>query len=314
MEISIVTTLYQSAPHLEDFYRRMSDAAQRLTPDYEIIFVNDGSPDNSLNLAVSLHEQDSRVRVIDLSRNFGHHKAMMTGLSYAQGQLVFLIDCDLEEEPELLTRFFRDLAETGADVVYGVQRKRSGSLARVVTGKLFYTLFNMLSPERIPPNVLTVRLMRADYVRAILQYREREFIISGVWAAAGFRQHAIPVDKTDKGRSSYGFLKRATYTIDAITSFSNRPLYAVFYLGLLIFVISVVSALYLIVQRIFFQTMMSGWPSLMVSVWLLGGLALMCVGVVGIYLSKVFTEVKQRPFTLVRKVYGDAEQQPGAPS
>lgn len=311
MDLSIVTTLYQSAPYLEEFHRRMTEAAESVTSDFEIVLVNDGSPDNSLEVAVSIHERDPRVRVVDLSRNFGHHKAMMTGLSYARGDLVFLIDCDLEEDPALLRDFHEEMKRSGADVVYGVQRRRSGSLARVVTGNAFYSVFNLLSTTPIPRNVLTVRLMTANYVSALLKFREREFIIAGIWASTGFKQAEVPVDKPHKGVSSYNLLKRFTYTVDAITSFSNRPLYAVFYIGLVIFIVSFLAASYLIFQRLFVGPMMSGWPSLVVSVWLLGGITLMCLGVVGIYLSKVFTEVKQRPFTLIRRVYGDPTR-PGA--
>lgn len=313
MEISIVTTLYQSAPYIEEFHRRMTQAVSSISDDYEIILVNDGSPDGSLAAAVAIHERDPHVRVVDLSRNFGHHKAIMTGLSYARGERVFLVDCDLEEDPALIRRFAEEMDASRADVVYGVQNRRSGTPSRVWSGKLFYAVFNLVSPTPIPKNLLTVRLMTRAYVRATLEYQEREFIIAGIWAAAGFSQVPVGVDKSDKGTSSYNVFKRFAYAVDLIASFSNLPLYGVFYLGLVIFVMSFVAASYLIVRRLFFDTMMSGWPSLMVSIWLLGGITLMCLGVIGVYLSKVFTEVKQRPFTLVRKVYGDPSR-PGAPA
>ena len=119
MDLSVVTTLYRSQPYVEEFYRRICAAAAAITPDFELILVNDGSPDASLEVAVALFQLDERVRVIDLSRNFGHHRAIMTGLAHARGDLVFLIDCDLEEEPELLSRFHARLVETRADVIYG---------------------------------------------------------------------------------------------------------------------------------------------------------------------------------------------------
>ncbi|MGH9548808.1 MAG: glycosyltransferase family 2 protein, partial [Terriglobales bacterium] len=126
MDLSIVTTLYASAPYLEEFYARTCVVAERVTSDFEIILVNDGSPDNSLEIALSLYRKDARVRIVDLSRNFGHHKAMMTGLAHARGDMVFLLDSDLEEEPELLNTFYEKLQQTGADVVFGVQQKRKG--------------------------------------------------------------------------------------------------------------------------------------------------------------------------------------------
>jgi putative glycosyltransferase len=134
MTLSIVTTLYESAPYLAEFHVRVCNTAEKITRDYEIILVNDGSPDNSLDVARSIHLKDNRVRVIDLSRNFGHHKAMMTGLAHARGDLVFLLDSDLEEERELLRTFYEELQRSGADVVFGVQEKRKGRLFERLSG------------------------------------------------------------------------------------------------------------------------------------------------------------------------------------
>jgi len=167
MELSIVTTMYHSAPYIEEFYERVSKAAKKITGDYEIIFVNDGSPDNALDIAVALHEKDSRVIVVDLSRNFGHHRAMMTGLGYARGEKVFLIDCDLEEEPELLATFHEKFTKDGCDVVYGVQKTRKGGAFERITGNLFYTVFNRLSGIRMPHNLVTARLMSGRYVKSL---------------------------------------------------------------------------------------------------------------------------------------------------
>ena len=151
MDLSIVTALYLSAPYLEEFYTRVSAAAQKITDDYEVIFVNDGSPDQSLDIAIALYEEDKRVRVIDLSRNFGHHKAIMTGLAHARSDLVFLLDCDLEEEPEWLEKFYDEFKTSDADVVYGVQQTRKGAFFERITGILFYKMFNLLSPHPMPP-------------------------------------------------------------------------------------------------------------------------------------------------------------------
>ena len=133
-----------------------------MAKDFELILVNDGSPDDSLQIALSLHRRDRRVRIIDLSRNFGHHQAMMTGLSYARGDLVFLLDSDLEEEPEFLETFYERLKTTAADVVFGVQKKRKGRLFERVSGVIFFKLFNALSTHPIPKNVITARLMTRE--------------------------------------------------------------------------------------------------------------------------------------------------------
>ena len=194
-ELSIVTTLYGSAAHLERFYQRMSAAASRITSDYELILVDDGSPDRSLDIAISFCARDARVRVVELSRNFGHHRAMMTGLARARGELVFLIDCDLEEQPEWLETFHTQLQTSGADVVYGVQDARRGSWFERISGQLFYKIFNLLSDYPVPSNVSTARLMRRPYVRSLVAHRDRELFIAGLWAATGYRQVAVPVTK-----------------------------------------------------------------------------------------------------------------------
>jgi putative glycosyltransferase len=303
MDLSIVTTLYYSAPYLEEFYARACAAAQRVAANFEIILVNDGSPDDSLQTAISLQRKDKRVRVIDLSRNFGHHKAMMTGLAHTGGELVFLVDCDLEEEPELLEMFYLELKATEADVVFGVQQKRKGGLFERVSGAIFFKMFNFLSTHPIPQNLITARLMTRKYVKALVQHRERETMIAGLWTLTGFKQVSLPVKKHLKTSSTYDLRRRVSQLVNAITSFSSKPLDMIFYLGCVILFFSVIAAVDLIIRKLFFGALLQGWASLIVSVWLLGGLTIFSLGVIGIYLSKIFIEVKQRPYTIVKEVY-----------
>src|SRR5689334_21489187 len=141
MTLSIVTTLYKSSPYVRKFYERATRAATALTQDYELLFVNDGSPDDACDQAVALHRLDTHVRVLDLSRNFGHHKAMMTGLQYARGDLIFLLDVDLEEQPEWLREFHETLTRRGADSVYGIQARRKGGWFERLAGGIYYKSF-----------------------------------------------------------------------------------------------------------------------------------------------------------------------------
>jgi putative glycosyltransferase len=304
MKLSIVTTLYNSAPYLEEFHDRVCAAAGHITNDFEIILVNDGSPDNSLDVALQLYQNDPRVRIVDLSRNFGHHKAIMTGLVHARGELVFLLDSDLEEEPELLQKFYEELKRTGADVVFGVQEKRKGQLFERVSGTLYFKVFNLFSTYPIPTNHITARLMTGAYVAALVGHQEREFVMSGLWALTGFEQVPLVVRKHHKPTSAYGLGRKISHLVNAITSFSNKPLVLIFYLGCFIVLISSIAAIDLILRKIIFGTLLEGWASLIVSIWLLGGLTIFCLGVIGIYLSKVFIEVKQRPYTIVKRTYG----------
>lgn len=259
MYLSVVTTLYCSSPYIIEFYQRISSNAQKITDNYEIIFVNDGSPDDSLSIALSIYEKDKRVKIIDLSRNFGHHKAIMTGLSYARGELIFLIDSDLEEEPEFLSLFYEKHKQLDVDVVYGVQKFRKGHFFEKITGKAFYSLFNILSSHPIPANLITARLMSQRYVNAFVSHKEREMNFSGLAAITGFIQIPIVVTKHSKGKSSYNLRRKLSIVVNAITSFSNKPLIFIFYLGTLISLISGVAATYLIIRKVFFNVLLSGW-------------------------------------------------------
>lgn len=303
MDLTIVTTLYRSASYLEEFYRRACFAARTITNDFEIIFVNDGSPDSSLEIALSIFKRDHRVRVVDLSRNFGHHRAMMTGLSHARGELVFLIDSDLEEEPELLEVFHEKLRATGADVVLGVQEKRKGKLFERISGAMFFKLFNALSTHSLPANMITASLMTRKYVLALVQHRERELVIMGLQVVTGFKQITLPVKKLHKASSTYNVRRKVSLLVNAITSFSSKPLIFIFYLGCVILLISGIAAINLIVRKLVFGTLLLGWASVIVSIWLLGGMTIFCLGVIAIYLSRIFIEVKQRPYTIIKDVY-----------
>lgn len=311
MRLSVVSTLYLSEAHVAEFCRRATKAAEELTDDFEIVLVNDGSPDASLAVARECRERDPRIRIVDLSRNFGHHKALMTGLAYARGELVFLLDSDLEEDPALLASFYETLRRTGADVVFGVQETRRGGLFERLSGALFFSLFNRLSDVPIPENLTTVRLMTRRYVRSLVAHRERETIIAGLWALTGYEQVPVPIRKGTRPRSTYDLAKKASLLANAVTSFSDRPLVFVFWLGLLISALAGAAAVGFFVRRAFFGPMEAGWPSLFISIWFLGGLTLFSLGLIGIYLSKIFIETKQRPYTVIRALYGFGEDPDG---
>lgn len=303
-KLSIVATLYMSEPYLEEFYSRCTAAARKLVGnDYEIVLVNDGSPDNSRNKARALVEADQHVSLIDLSRNFGHHKAIMTGLSYAQGELVFLIDSDLEEPPEALLDFAHEMRVTDCDVVYGVQSTRKGDLSERVSGAVFWRLINFMSGMNIPANPLTARLMTRAYVQALVSHTEREVFLAGLWHITGFEQRPIVVQKKSREETTYSLRKRMALFVNSITAFSNLPLIWIFYCGTAIMLFALVYILYLFINRLFFAGVIEGWTSVVASVWLLGGLMISFMGITGAYISKIYSEVKNRPYTIVRKVY-----------
>jgi putative glycosyltransferase len=304
MNISIVSTLYQSAAYIDEFYRRITDTAVKLTDDYEIILVNDGSPDDSLDRAVRLSELDGKVSVVDLSRNFGHHKAIMTGLAHTRGDLVWLIDSDLEEEPEWLLRFAEQMRRERCDVVYGVQEHRKGGLFERWSGVWFYRFFRFFTGLDLPKNIVTARLMTRRYVDSLIRFDEREVFLAGLWHITGFVQQPQTVKKYHSSSTTYTLRRKVSVLVNSITSFSNAPLVAIFYFGAFICFLASLGISYLVIRWIFLSKPPSGWTSTIVSVWLIGGMVISFVGVVGIYLSKVFSETKRRPYTIIRQIYG----------
>jgi putative glycosyltransferase len=303
MKLSIVSTLYKSSPYIERFCARCTKVAEELTSDYEIILVNDGSPDDSLAIARKIQATNPHIVIVDLSRNFGHHKAAMTGLMHTKGEQVFLIDSDLEEDPEFLIPFAERLAQGDADVVYGVQDRRKGKWLERWGGAIYYWLFNKLCDLKIPPNLITARLMTRRYVDALLQHREHELCISGLWVHTGFVQIPLTVRKHSRDTTSYTFHHRVALFVNAITSFTGKPLSMIFYVGVLMLVSSCSYALYLTITKLFFEQFIDGWTSLMVSVWFFSGLIIFFQGIIAIYLSKIHIETKARPYTIVRDVY-----------
>lgn len=310
LKLSIVSTLYCSAPYIEEFCRRASGAASCLVgDDYEIILVNDGSPDNSLEIAVNLHNQDAgHIIVVDLSRNFGHHKAIMTGLGYASGEKVFLIDVDLEEDPEWLLSFAEEIEREECDVVFGRQEKRKGGLFESLTGRAYYSLFNWLSGYSIEKNQVTARLMTRRYVNSLLLHTERELNLLGIFYITGFAQKHIIVKKHNTSSTTYTLRHKMSLFLNAVTSFSSLPLLFIFYLGLGISFFAALYIVSLLIQWFFFSRMLSGWPSLIASIWLLGGLNICFIGIIGLYLSRVYSEAKQRPNSIVRRVFGSTKE------
>lgn len=306
MQLSIVTTLYKSSDYVNEFYQRIITEARKITNDYEIIFVDDGSPDDSLQKAVALHHKDKNVKVIELSRNFGHHKAIMTGLMHTKGEHIFLIDSDLEEPPELLSFFWQELhSETNLDVIYGIQKRRKGGLAEKVSGYIFWKTINLMSPINIPENIITARLMKKNYVHALTSYKESELFLGGIFSHVGYNQKGVEVTKGSHSPTTYTFKRKANLLINSITSFSSKPLIYIFYIGIFTTLISSAYLAKTIIGYIFFGKTVIGWASLITSVWFFGSLTILLLGIIGIYISRIFIEIKKRPYTPIRKHYED---------
>ena len=303
ISLSIVTTLYCSSDTVEEFVRRAVAVARHFVGEsFEIVVVNDGSPDDSLKKVRALHEEFPQLVIVDLSRNFGHHVALLEGMRQSCGNYVYLIDSDLEEFPEWLPEFWAQMNTTSADVVYGYQTKRKGGILERVSGALYWSMFRRMSGLDLPANVLTCRLMTRRYVNAVMKYEEREVSIGAIMNVAGFLQVGLPVAKGHKGKSSYSWRLKVWHLVNSVSSFSTKPLSAIFLAGLLISLVGLSFVVYLLLAGIFWSQSPAGWRSVVASVWLLGGFILSSLGVLAIYLGKIFSEVKTRPRVIVRSI------------
>jgi putative glycosyltransferase len=303
MRLSVVTTLYRSAQAINEFYRRTISTAESLDYDVELIMVNDGSPDDSLDRALALQQVDPRVVVIDLARNFGQHKAIMTGLSHARGDRVFLLDSDLEEEPEDLVRFHERFAEGDCDVVYGVQDQRRGTFLQRLPGEFFYFLVQAMSDLPVPRNNVSSRLMSRQFVRALIRHRDREFIAIQLMQLTGFRQVPVTVRKLSHSPTTYSSRMRVEMAIKFLTTTSTRLLYLILYAGISIFGLSMIVIIYFISRYLTSGIGVDGFTSQIVSIWLFGGLITLILGILGIYVANILAETKRRPYVVVRHVH-----------
>lgn len=307
MKISIVSTLYKSEKYLDEFLKECLVALQTIEcSDFEFVFVNDGSPDQSVNYLLQKKNTIRTLKIIDLSRNFGHHYAIQAGLQHAKGDYVLLIDNDLETHPKILIDFYNEIQKNpNLDMVYGYQESRKGGFIEKHFGGIFYKVFNWFSEIKIPENILTERLMSQKYVQELSSLPDKNIFFAGLMQWVGFNQLGIPIKKENrKGASTYTFKKRINLMINAITSFTAYPLKILFNIGILISIGSVLGACFLILRKIIYpEQILSGYTSLAVVILLSTGLILTAIGVLGIYLEKIFNQVKNRPTFIIKKIH-----------
>ncbi|MEL6573352.1 MAG: glycosyltransferase family 2 protein [Pseudomonadota bacterium] len=276
----------------------------------EIIFVNDGSIDATLPVLIALSLEDDRVVVTNLSRNFGKEAALSAGVDLANGDVVVPIDCDLQDPPALVVTFIERWRD-GYDVVYGIRSNRSNdSKTKRVTARIFYRLFNRLSYTDIPSNVGDFRLMDRVVIDAVKQMPERNRFMKGIFAWVGFTSIGVPYTRQIRpvGASKFSYWRLWNFALDGLVSFSTIPLRVWTYTGTLIAVSSVMYAIVIVIRTLVLGRDVPGYASIMTAVLFLGGVQLISLGVIGEYLSRLFTESKQRPIYIVNGIYRDGKQ------
>lgn len=307
LELSIVSTIYLSRPFLEDFLNQVIIEINKVNiVRYELIFVNDGSPDDSLQFLLEKKLHNPQIKIIDLSRNFGHHVAIQAGLTHAKGELIFLIDNDLETPVSVISEFIHQIRlDDRLDVIYGYQEKRKGGFFERASGRLFWKVFNNLSETKIPENIVTERLMTKRYVSELLRLGDANLFLGGMFHWVGFNQKGISIAKgLRRGKSTYSKRKKMDLMTNAITSFSGKPLEMIFYFGLTISILSLLFIFTIIILKLgFVNEIQIGWATLIALNIFIIGIFSIFLGIIGLYIDKIFRQVKDRPNAVIKKIY-----------
>jgi glycosyltransferase involved in cell wall biosynthesis len=304
--ISVVVPMFNESDNIEILYSRLSAVLESLNQPYEVICVNDGSKDDTLEKLRQINNRDIRFKIIDLSRNFGKEIALSAGLDYARGEVVVPIDADLQDPPELIIEMI-DKWREGYDVVYAVRSERAGeSFLKKWTAAMFYKLIAKISPIEIPGNTGDFRLMSRQSVEALRGLRETQRFMKGLFGWIGFRQIAIIYKRDARyaGKTKLNYGKLWNLALEGITSFSYLPLQWSMYFGFIVAFISFIYGIYMTITTLIYGNPVSGYPSLMVIVLFLGGVQLFTIGIIGEYIGRIYTESKRRPLYFIREFLG----------
>jgi len=302
--ISIVVPMYNESENIDCFYQEVSGVMDSLPAyQFELIAVNDGSRDDTLEKAEKLAALDKRVKILDLSRNFGKEIALTAGIKEAAGDAVIPIDADLQDPPELMAELIQKWNE-GYDVVYATRLVREGeSRLKKMTAYLFYRTIRLLTKVDIPPDTGDFRLMDRQVVDALNACREQHRFLKGLFAWVGFKQVSVPYfrHKRRKGTSSFNYWKLWNFALEGITSFSFVPLTISTYVGFFTALFSLFYIIYVILKTWFFGETVRGYPSTIVAIFFFGGMQLMTLGIIGEYVGRIYNESKRRPLYFIKK-------------
>ena len=302
--LSIIVPVLNERDSLQSFIAQVVPHVDNCAQSFEILFIDDGSTDDTLAQLKALNQQDARIRYVSFSRNFGKEAALTAGLSHAQGDAVVPMDVDLQDPPELIPEFVRLWREEGYDMVYGVRASRpEDSATKRATAKGFYRLFNRITHSPIPGNAGDYRLMSRRVVNVLLELPERNRFMKGLYAWAGFKAKGVPYQRPSRhaGESKFSFWKLWNFALDGLVGFSSIPLRVWSYIGAGVAVIAFVYMLILIASVLLGGRDVPGYASLMSVVLFFGGMQLLSIGILGEYIARLFIEVKGRPLYVVQE-------------
>lgn len=301
--LSVVVPAFNEEEVLPEFHGRLSGVLSTMPFESEIVFVNDGSTDGTLEVMQALRAKDARIALVDLSRNFGKEIALSAGLEHAQGDAVVVIDADLQDPPEVIPELVRHWRE-GYDVVYAQREARAGEGAvKKMTAHAFYRVINLLTKVRIPEDTGDFRLLSRRAVDSLCELKEQHRFMKGLFAWIGYPQKAVKYKRAPRhaGKTKWNYWRLWNFALEGITSFSITPLKLASYLGLTTALIAFIFAVYVIYKTLVYGDPVRGYPSLIVIVLFLGGMQLMAIGVIGEYIGRIFNETKNRPLYFVNQ-------------
>jgi polyisoprenyl-phosphate glycosyltransferase len=304
--LSVIVPVYNEEVMIDIFYERIIPILSSIDERFEIIFVNDGSHDYTVEKIKALHARDPRVKLIDLSRNFGKEIAMTAGLDFACGEVVVLMDADLQDPPELIPQMVEKWRQ-GYDTVYATRMKREGeTFFKKTTAEVFYRLMKNLSRVDIPKNTGDFRLINRRTVEALRLMKEEHRFMKGLFSWVGFKQTGIPYTREARvaGRTKWNYWRLWNFAIEGITSFSYAPLQLSSYIGFFIAFMAFVYASFLVIRIFIFGRDVPGYASIIVAVLFLGGVQLLFLGIIGEYLGRLFNQAKNRPLYLINDIIG----------
>lgn len=302
--ISVVIPLYKCSSSVNVLYDRLVKTLDPLTNDkFEIIFVNDASPENDWEVVRLCAKTDERVVGINLSRNFGQHCAITAGLDYVAGDWIVIMDGDLQDQPEEIEKLYNK-AQTGFDVVVGKRTDRQDKIFKRLTSKAFYMVFNYLTDQKLDNRIANFGIYSKQVIGSVKQYREKDRSVGLLISLVGFNRAEIDINHSSRpsGFSGYSFSKRLNLALDHILSHSNKPLFLSVKGGFILSVFSSMYAVWLILRFFLWGNIANGWTSLMVSLFFLSGVMVSVIGMVGLYVGKTYDQVKNRPLFIVKDI------------
>ena len=302
IHISVVIPVYACCESLESLYTRLTETLLMITDNFEILMINDASPDNAWEVIGALANKDKRLQGINLSRNFGQHHAIIAGLDHAKGEWIVVMDCDLQDQPEEILKLYAQ-AQEGYDVVVGRRSKRKDSFLKRLGSRVFYKVFDYLTDQKNDSTVANFGIYSTQVIENVRKFREQNLFFPFFVTWVGFNRIEVEIEHAPRhlGETSYDISKLLNLAIDTIVSYSNKPLRLSIKLGFIISFFSMVYALWLMLKYYMYGVPVEGWTSVMVSTFFMGGLIVANLGITGLYIGKVFDETKNRSLYIVKE-------------